>query len=310
MNAIRIRRKCFIGCYFGNFMMGVLVMLKAQYGLAAIPLPSNQELLALHTSGFNANRDLYRIDTITGIATLIGETPFSSLQSLATGPGGTLYSWDRNKGLVTIDPMTAQGTDVNPLVGGSGADHIQSLAFSPSGNLFGITTINNGADRMHALYEIDTTTGALSFIGSSPPPGKFDTIRGIEFLGEKLVGVAWSVSPTISPFHEINPLTGAVNQIGSTGTTILNSLAQDSQGLLYSVQSIIGMTPSSTLVTLDPITGVTIESLSIVTPGSRLFKFSVRGLTIRTVPEPSAAILFLLASFVLTNCQCLRITRN
>lgn len=120
--------------------------------------------------------DLYRIDLATGNATLLGSTGFSGIQGLAFAPDGTLYGWDVNSlftgaGLVLIDPLTGQATDINAAIGESDAD-IQGLAAAPDGTLYGAR---------HTLYTINPLTGAVSAVGSDDLPD----VRGIEVIPAK-----------------------------------------------------------------------------------------------------------------------------
>ena len=115
---------------------------------------------------------LYTINASTGAMTLIGTMAFAGVQALAFSSGSTLYGFDSNGGgLITIDPLTAAATDVNPAIGGSGND-IQTIAFSSGGTLYG------GRDN---LFTIDLTTGASTLVGGGSG-GTFVDVRGMEFL--------------------------------------------------------------------------------------------------------------------------------
>lgn len=133
---------------------------------------STDELFAISNTDLNSTTDeLFKLNVNTGEQINIGTTVgFNGLQALDFSPEGTLYSWDISKGLVVIDPETAQTTDVNDAVG---ADvDIQSIVFTDDGRLFG------GRDE---LYEIDVETGETTFIGE----GGYDDLRGIEVLEVK-----------------------------------------------------------------------------------------------------------------------------
>jgi len=269
-----------------------------------LPLPSSQELLAIYRGVYNARFSslLFRINAETGLAMFVGDTTFNSLQSLTTGPEGLLYSWDGAAGLVTIDPVTGVGTEVDPNSGSGFTPLIQSLAFSPKGDLIGVTETLN----QNGLYSINPSTGEASFIDSSPLPNENETIRGVEFLGDRFVGVAWNFNSPSSPYIEIDGTNGAVTQIGATNVEHLNSLAQDQEGRLYSVTAGTGH-PSfsfSQLVQLDSGTGSLIDSIDIMSPEIAPKVLAVRGLTIRTVnpiPEVSSvtlSICFIFSYFV------------
>ena len=161
--------------------------------------------------------DLRTVDLATGATTRIGGTGLG-IAGMAFA-SGTLYGWDVGTdgsgvglGLVTIDPLTAAASDVNPALGGSAAD-VQTLAFDGGGRLFGAHD---------ELFEVDLATGALTLIGAACD----GDLRGIEFApvpplgapvevirlgvppnpnaflpglsGGPRVGVTWD--PTIAPF--------------------------------------------------------------------------------------------------------------
>lgn len=267
---------------------------------AAIQLPASQELLAIHRGSFNAQLAslLFRIDPVGGTATFIGDIGFASLQSLAASPQGVLYSWDVVDGLVTINPTTGQGTDVNPNAGSGFAPDMQSLDFAPNGDLIGVTDVGN----RNELYRINTTTGLATFIASSPLPVAIETTRGIAFLGNRLVGVSWNFQTPSSRYFEIDPNTAAISLIGVTGQPHLNSLARDANGRLYTVST----DAPPTLAVLDPQTGATLESQPISTPEIAPDTLDVRGLTVRTILEPSSLAL----AFGSVACLWLQRTRE
>lgn len=128
---------------------------------------------------------LYRIDTQTGNVTVVGNTGFYAIQDLASSPSGTLYGWSLASGLITIDPQTGQGTDLNPNVGAP--VEIQALAFGSDGTLYGAR---------NALFKIDTTTGIPVEIGS----GGYSDMRGLGLIPEPssfclfglgMIGLLW-----------------------------------------------------------------------------------------------------------------------
>jgi hypothetical protein len=141
-------------------------------GLAFAP---NGDLFAIErpwsTSTGRSVNYLYKINVDTGNATLVGETGMFGLQSLAIANDGTMYSFDlegAGLGLVTIDPVSGIGMDVNPFDDAQGSS-IQSLAFSSDGSLYGVG--------QGAIYTVNVSDGSLS----RPVILNID-IRGIEFL--------------------------------------------------------------------------------------------------------------------------------
>ena len=135
-------------------------------GLAAA---GGTQLYMVHEAPLPQNIDiLSRIDTMTGIITQIGPTGFTGLQALA-GLGTLLFAWDINLGLITIDPRTGIGTDVDPAVGGP---MMQTLWAQPDGRLFGASG--------STLYSIDINHGNVAMVGAV---GIGFDIRGAESFG-------------------------------------------------------------------------------------------------------------------------------
>lgn len=110
--------------------------------------------------------DLYMINTVTGMGTLVGATGFTGIQDLAFSPSGVLYGYDIILGLVTINTATGAATDVSSSVG---AVNIQGITFASDGTLYG------ARDTLDGLYTINPTTGVETFVGS----GGYAEVRGI-----------------------------------------------------------------------------------------------------------------------------------
>lgn len=148
-------------------------------GLAASP---TDVIYATAATGGGAGANLYTINPGTGVGTLIAAV--GPMQGLTFSTAGTLYGWSNTLGLVTIDPTTGAVTDVNPAIGST--DNIQTLAFSPGGVLY--------AGAQPTLYTVDTSTGALTLVGSIAP---MNDLRGMEFLsgGPPAPGVSLTPSP-------------------------------------------------------------------------------------------------------------------
>ena len=69
-----------------------------------------------------------------------------------------------------------------------------------------------------------------------------------------LIGVAWDFED--SPVYRIDETTGAAELIGYSGLSHLNSLAQDSRGILYTVGFLdTGTEFAYVLAAIDPLTG-------------------------------------------------------
>ena len=150
-----------------------------QAGVFHIPFLNDIRALAFSPVGdlyavedlSSAHSDLYFLDLAvapgdSGIKVFIGRSTIIGIQGMTFAPDGTLYGWSVGRGLITIDPQTAEATDVNLFPDGSSA--IQTLAFGPDGTLYGIHD---------SLYTIDTETGAIALVGA----GGYSSIRGFEW---------------------------------------------------------------------------------------------------------------------------------
>jgi len=104
-------------------------------------------------------------------------------QALATGVDGKLFAWATFLGLVVVDPLTGEVEDVNPSDGNpfasSGFFFPQSLelAMVPGSPNTLFAVLSEGGLTAF-LYEIDTTSGTPSLIGSGP----YRELRGLAFL--------------------------------------------------------------------------------------------------------------------------------
>lgn len=209
-------------------------------------------LLATHVTastielfGGENGANLYSMDTTTGQASLIGDTSY--LAGMDFSANGTLYG--SNNKLYTVDTSTGDYSVVGDL-----PELIISLAFSPTGELYGL---GNGSN---TLWEIDPATGNANrgvFLSGGAsvramdfaPDGtlltiglgyiySIDTLTGVMSRGTRLSNL--SVIPTFdsldygadgflrggnaayyssSDLYEIDPLSGAARTIGPSTTT-------------------------------------------------------------------------------------------
>lgn len=127
-------------------------------------------LNAVDDGGINQLDRLYSVNLNNGTFALMGTCNHGKIEALALAPDDTLYAWDTEAGLLTVDPNTGATTDVSTQF--SGSTDIYSLAFSPDGRLFGAR---------YSLYEIDVNTGETALIGAGP----YADIRGIAFIEEE-----------------------------------------------------------------------------------------------------------------------------
>jgi hypothetical protein len=178
--------------------------------------------------------ELHTIDLAAGTATLVGPIGFSGVEALAYD-WTTFYGWDigdgsgNGAGLITIDPSTGAGTDVNPAVGGS-RDDVQSLGYSSWHNL-----LYGAWDK---LYLIDRATGEIHGIGAGD---------GWGLTGLDSVSLDWIISCTAKPTSlgcapMLSPSSTWVSKSGAPATTMIAGTVPGGAGLpgilLYSKTTI------------------------------------------------------------------------
>jgi hypothetical protein len=124
-------------------------------------------------------RELFSIDTNTGVATPIGSiSPAGDYSAMAFDAAGTLYVLDtRNELLMTVDPSDAAILSTLSLSAALG--QAAGMDFHPD---TGVLYVADGAGQgTNNLYTLDTTTGVLTTIG---PTGLADGLAGLEFVPE------------------------------------------------------------------------------------------------------------------------------
>lgn len=115
-------------------------------------------------------RDLYRVNTETGAATLVGAFDLGStvgINALTFDSEGTLFAASSQRGnLYQIDTANGDGSLIGPLGVGSAGD----VTFDRLGRLVLTTSTNR-------LYEINTDTGAATLIGPLNISGVYGVAR-------------------------------------------------------------------------------------------------------------------------------------
>jgi len=101
---------------------------------------------------------LFTIDTINGIATLVG-TSINRACGLCFAPDGTLYCWEND--LHILNPNTGQ-IIITVL---TDAEFIDSCAVRADGTIFG--SLSGDTDNPDRILTVDPTTGDLTTIGDS-----------------------------------------------------------------------------------------------------------------------------------------------
>jgi len=182
----------------------------------------------IYASGGSGNGNLYTIDPLTGLATLIGSTAIPGVPGLAINSTGEMWGTQRISGaLYRIDAVTAQSyfqtaTDIT---------FIDCIAFDANDVLYGIGFDPPGFQ----LRTIDTNTGATTSLGAT---------------GDVYVGLAFNpftdvLFASVGGFQPVNPdaistlntSNGAPTVLGPTGFGgATPDLAFDSNGNLYGLK--------------------------------------------------------------------------
>lgn len=219
----------------------------ASLDLRALAAGSGTTLYAI-THNYSANTNsFYRIDTATGVHTLVGLTGTSAVQGM-TALNGVLYAWDLQRGLGTIDPSVGVFVDVGNAPGGN----VQWLAVRSDGQLIG-----GGLQ----LFAIDPLTGVASLYASTTPLRGAETSQFAARFGTGCDGggglgpVSLSVAGTLRPGSLVTTtstghtptlvVTPGFLAIGTSNTTHGGST------LPLSLDPILGTTGCSLYVSID-----------------------------------------------------------
>lgn len=124
------------------------------------------------TSGSTGPSSFYELSFGDGSAILIGAIGFNRVGAMDQHPGtGVIYATAQRSGdntpvLITIDPLTGQGSEVGP-TGAPGS--ITDLSFRPDDNvLYGQMTPSSG---FSSIYVFDIITGQATSIGLTNTAG-------------------------------------------------------------------------------------------------------------------------------------------
>ena len=227
----------------------------------------NSSGLFLATAGDNTG-NLYTVDPITAVPTLIGQTNDGEANVAITGLAfhpttGVLYGVSANisssspRNLVTVNPSTAFVTEIGSL----GANPVVDISFRSDGTLFGWR--KNGNANPDDLVTINLTNGAVTSVGASgvsnTSGGGLAFLTGTLFLSAKL---------SIGALSTVNPATGAVTDgptMDGNGGAI-QAMAASPAAVLYAIMG------ANTLVTINTSTGhiTTVGPLTNVSGGDAL----------------------------------------
>lgn len=114
---------------------------------------------------------LFTIDTMTGVASYIGETGYSNIFALGFDQNGALFGIDDSTDtFLSIDTTTGAGTAIATLNFG----YLFDMASDPETGTMYVSQSGGG----NTLHEIDTGTGTLTAVG---PFGAAENIAGLAF---------------------------------------------------------------------------------------------------------------------------------
>jgi hypothetical protein len=232
---------------------------------------------------------LYDVNPATGSTSNPRSTGLSDVAGIAFSPDGTLFGLTAfasqpslPNALYKIDPTTGTST----LVGATGLQGIfeGDLAFDPiTGNLYGVQSVPSLGSGARDLFELNTSTGQATVIGSVRTAGGDLSAMVFDNSGNLFI-----VDTTSATLLRVDKSTATI--IGSVDLSVhslgeLGGMAFDPQtGTAYFGNGIVvnGISTSGSLYTLDPSTG----ALTSVGPSVAL-----AGLSFTPVPEPATLLL-------------------
>jgi len=177
--------------------------------------------------------NVYTVDPATGKATLVGNSGlgFSAIAGMDFRADGTLFAAVNIVGnggtggetLATINPVTGLAT----VVGAFGVSGIEALAFSPSGVLYGASTVRGTGLPDNTLFLINPLTGQATAIGAilntATGAGLSGGVTALEFDadGTLFAGTARALGAGTDGGRliTIDPTTGAFSFVGGVGAT-------------------------------------------------------------------------------------------
>lgn len=199
------------------------------------------------SAGYAGFGVLVAIDKGTGAGTLIGPTGIDAMPGLAINSAGDMYG--TSAGAATLYRVDAVTGAAFPL-GSTGVNFLEAIAFGYDDVLYGVSY---GGD----LYTINTSTAALTMIGSTGLVGwaglAFDPLDGS--LWASMGGLS---SPPSLPdgIYLIDKTTASPALVGVTGIGgATPDICFDASGNLFGVKGGGGSGGNSTLIAINKSTG-------------------------------------------------------
>lgn len=195
------------------------------------------------------------LTSVLGFSLLVSLSPVSSAEAALFYASG---SSNMNTPIYTIDTTTGTQTTL----GNSGFSNVQSLAFSPTGVLYG-TTFGGGGSNMN-LLTINQTTGAGTIVAPITPASGTNSLNAATGLAFDAAGNAYLVGRDFNQtgsLYTLNTTTGVVASIGSTNAVQTQDMAIAPNGAAFAVNIGNAGTPASLTTrgvrSLDLTTGTT-----------------------------------------------------
>jgi hypothetical protein len=221
--------------------------------------------------GYSVDSDyrnrLWRIDMSTGLATLVGPTGFSDIESLSFSSTGVLYGVsDTYKRLLTCSLESGACTSVGSLGGAVPSEaRDEGLSFDASGRLW-MSTDEPDLPAWHAqyLYELDPATGVATAIGYMG-----QEVTGLAFGRGVLYGLGGDYNDNLVT---LNRSSGAATPVGSLGAAVTltdGGIDFDPHGVLWGISDpddLDETIPSQTF-TINPTNGAATVVATITDAG-------------------------------------------
>jgi hypothetical protein len=152
--------------------------------------------------------------------------------------------------LIAIDVATGVGTEIGPI---TGFPCVQGLSFSPTGTLYGVSSIFFGGGGTGDLIIVDPLTGNATAVG----PVGFTVVDDLAVAPDGTIfAVVQPGGPTAGgpALAKIDPNTGAGTIIGPIGSCV-EGLSFAPDGTLFGAADIFNCSSAQTLIEIDTTTG-------------------------------------------------------
>lgn len=131
---------------------------------------------------------LYRLDTLTAVATEVGDLSVSDVNALTFDADGGLFGATVSGVFLQIDTVTGQAREVGSF--GSGLTSSGDLAFAPDGTLFAAMQTAAG---VVTLAVVDPATGRAIAVDAGTSLG-FGNVFGLSFARDQLFGLTTDIA--------------------------------------------------------------------------------------------------------------------